>query len=240
MLSSKRTWILLATFLFLNLLIFSNVSTFVRSEAQSAPTKITGSFNLQFQNYAGQSSYTIDYQYPSVVNVGQNFSVTVTVFVDQLTNLKLYLFDWGMQSTINSPAGVPITQEVAVGKLNDYLYQGSHWGPVNVTIPVTAGNFSISSGSSYNTSVTLNWIADVWYDTPYNWHFYENQQHVIGNLTLTNIQPKVGGVPSTFYYLTIAAIGVAIAAAAIFLATRGRNPKQPSTISDNSKETSIR
>ncbi len=172
---------------------------------------------MTLTNYAGTSEYTINYKYPSTVNLGENLTVTVTVIVNELTELKLYLFDWGMQSIVNNPDGQPISQQLSVAQLNDFMYPGSHWGPANITIPISQQNFSLTAGQSYNTSLTLNWIADVEYDRPYSYHFYENDQHVIGNVTVVdNVQSKSVGSGSD-YYLVIAIIGIAVAAVAVWL-----------------------
>jgi hypothetical protein len=204
----------------LALLIFSIISQRSTSEAASSPTRISGSFDLSFTNYDSVSKYTIDYQYPSTVNAGQNLTVTVTVFVDELTSLKLFVFDWGIVSTINSPNGEPKSQKLTVAQFNDYLYQGSHWGPVNVTIPVLSSNFTGSNEKSYTTSLTLEWISDVWYDKPYSWHFYESDERDVGNVTITdNAQSSSSSFSSTYYYLLLAS-GIGIAGAMVFLDSR--------------------
>ena len=197
-------------------LLFLTLTIRQSTEATASPSVISGTYNVTLTNYAGTSQYTVEYSYPSTVNLGQNLTVTFTVIVNELTSLKLYLFDWGMQSILNSPDGQPINYEQSVAILGDWLYPGSHWGPINITIPISSANFSISEGSTYQTSVSLYWIADVQYDYPYSWHYYENQQTVVGNLTITNISKSSPTSSSTYSYLAIAGVGIVIVVVGIW------------------------
>jgi hypothetical protein len=203
-----------------------------RSPTASASSvrTISGSFQDYFSNYAGVSRYTIDYHYPSEVNVGQNLNLTFTIFVDQLTSLKLYVFDWGAESTLATPSGPPITKEITVNSVNDYLYQGSHWGPETIVIPINSSTFDVAPGESFVAPLSLNWIADVQYDKPYNWHFYENNVSNLGNVTIVNnVQTKAPDV-SLFSYVSIGAIavGVVVVSAWYFLSKKRANIKSES------------
>jgi hypothetical protein len=167
---------------------------------------VSGSYQVRLSSNLGLSEYTIQYQYPSVVDLGQNLNLTVTVFVNQLTELKLYVFDWGIVSTISTPNGAPVTQKITVSNVNDYLYTGSHWGPTTVTIPINSSNFSPAAGQSFVASISLEWIADVQYDKPYSYHFYENNFTDLGNVTITNNVQHGGSNITTYYYLVIGVI----------------------------------
>jgi hypothetical protein len=193
-------------------ILVSTLTTATRQSDASASSvqNVSGNFNLMFSNYAGVSEYTIDYRYPATVNVGQTFNVTIVVYVDELTELKLYLYDWGVVSTLNSPAGPPISGQIAVNKAYDYLYAGSHWGPVNISIPITPDNFSISAGKNYISSVALEWIADVQYDKPYSWHFYESNTTNLGNVTLVDQAQSGAAAISLHSYIDAAVVFFAV------------------------------
>lgn len=209
----KRRWLyqILVIFLFA-----AFVATMQLDVWASSVQYVSGSYNLTLSNYAGVSEYTIDYRYPATVNVGQTFNVTVTVLVDELTELKLYVYDWGVVSTLNSPAGPPVSDQMTINNAYHYLYAGSHWGPVNVSIPITSGNFSVTSGKSYVSSVDLEWIADVQYDRPYNWHFYESNVTDLGNVTLLN--QAQSGASNIFLhtYLEVGGVIFGVVATLIF------------------------
>ncbi len=186
----------------------------------STSSAISGSFDLTFSSNVGTSKYTLQYSYPSAITLGQNLTVTVTVFVDQLTELKLYVFDWGLQATMSGPGGIPVSNKILSAGSGNFLYQGSHWGPVNVVIPITSSNFNLTRGKSFTTQVILQWIADVQYDKPYNYHFQESDQRVAGNLTVVN--PNSTSGTANYYYLGAAGAIVVIGVGLAWIVTRGR------------------
>src|SRR5579872_1074742 len=206
------------------------------SAATVSTSTVSGSFDLTFSNYAGVSQYTVQYRYPSVVSVGQNLSVTVTVFVDQLTELKLYLYDWGMIGTIYAPSGEPTKAQILSQNAGTFLYQGSHWGPITIEIPVSASSFNVAAGQTFATPLVLQWIADVQYDKPYNYHFDESDQRVAGNVTIVN-SVQSNGSGNLYYYLGAGAaalivIGVVVA----WMLNRRRPPKEQPTVKDSASQ----
>jgi hypothetical protein len=167
------------------ILVFSSV---FRISADSVVTN-SGSFNLSFSDSSGMSDYTIEYRYPSEVQIGQNLTVAVSVFVDELTGLKLYVSDWAIVATVIDSNGHPQSGKFSSQTVQNFLYQGSHRGPVNISIPITIDNFS-SDGHDFGAQITIQWIADVQYDSPYNQRYYESNQQGVGNITVLAYSQK--------------------------------------------------
>lgn len=188
-------------------------STFRASaEKNQSPTFVSGSFQLSFTNTDGTSEYTILYRYPLSVVLGSNFTIQVTVFVDMLSGLKLYLIDYGLTVSIFGSSGQVAMKQV-LSNPGMYLYAGSHWGPMNISIPISGPDFQNAQGDSNIANVSLQFVGDVWYDIPVNWHYYDSGTRGIGNIT---IESSVGRIFPIAVVVTSASI-LAIVGITIFM-----------------------
>lgn len=155
----------LGTFLLIILIIFSSAPLSTR-EWTSGSGIASGSFQLSFQNLNGNSKYTISYSYPTSASWNDNLNVAITVFVNELTGVKEYVQDYSLILTISANNGGAIVQRLHHGSAGvpaDYLYQGSHWGPINMTVPLNPSNFSASSQESLGASLSIQFIGNVQY-----------------------------------------------------------------------------
>jgi hypothetical protein len=152
------SWSLVSVLCLLMLSPFERVS--------AVPSTQTGSVGMSFSSSAGDSNYTVLYSFPGTAVAGKSLNVTLTLEVNELTNLKLYVVAYEMDVTLYLTNGNAIIGKIMgpTGNPNSYLYAGSHWGPVNVTIPVTDAAAGISSGASMTGYLSVTLISDVWYD----------------------------------------------------------------------------
>lgn len=186
--------------------------------AQSAQGINSGSFQLIFENQSGNSVYTILYSYPTTVQWGSNFTITTTVEVNNLTGLELYLKDYGITVTVISSNGYSAMGQVLGGSpeaagppsqqpTSGHLYQGSRWGPVQTQIPINRGQFGNPPDQSLNTSISLQFVADVQNDRSANSGtgvtHYDIGSRIVGSLV---IGPENQTMP--LYYLYAATAGV--------------------------------
>ncbi len=157
--------------------------------AIGATTVNTGRTQISFAGDPGDSNYTIDYSFPAQLQTDRSFNVTVVLFVDQLTHLKQYLVAYEIDATLYLSNGKAIIGKVASPVAATPLYQGSHWGPNNITIRVTPAASGVEPGESVQGYLSLRLIADVWYAIPppgSPWHYPETDARQVGNVTVTN------------------------------------------------------
>src|SRR5579872_1111443 len=156
----------------------------------AADRTISGNFQLSDVTLIGSSTYTILYKYPSVVLWGNNLTIGITVEVNQLSGLFLYLFTYGVTVTVFSANGLATMQLVKGGGADqsDFLYQGAHWGPLNVTISI---NHQVLGNSSQPLSgnISVQFIDNLQLDrsatNPYG-TYEESGSQTIGNFTIVN------------------------------------------------------
>ncbi len=113
---------------------------------------------------------------------GSNLTITFTVEVNQLTGLKQYLIDYALLATVSASNGQAVVQKVTSN--GRFLYSGSHWGPEAISVPINSTRFPVSSDNNLSAKITLEFIGDVQYDKPVNYHYTENNSTYIGNLTI--------------------------------------------------------
>jgi hypothetical protein len=203
---------LLPTLLTLILLIpLQSVAAAV--QATSGTTSLANT--LQY----GNTAYSVDYRYPSQVEVGSSLNVEVTVHVNALTGLVEYVTAYRV--IVNVFIG---TQHFLNGDLISevkapYLYPGGHWGPVNVSIPITEENTGVAKGQSTNASVSVTLQDSVWYGTPRL--VYETEpamQGGAGTLVIQNSVPSNNSsAGQTFLPYAFMASGVVLLLLAVFL-----------------------
>ncbi len=178
--------------------------------AQSGLT--AGSVSFSVPDSRGTSSYTLLYSYPSVITAGRNFNVTITLEIDSLTGLKLYLIEYSVAVTVSTSSGASVTR--LVESTSPWLYPGSHWGPLDASLPISTDDFKVPPGESTMANVTLALGTEVWWDQPFSSHFPESASKSVGTVTILSAP---GGGPNYPAFLgtvlagTVAALGSAYA-----------------------------
>jgi len=193
---------------------------------------MSGSFGVAVTNASGSSSYTIQYSYPSVVTVGQNATVTIVLFVNQLTGLKLFVSAYNVTATVGSNSSGFVGSgtvgywppSTALGASGD-LYPGAHWGPekLNVTITTPA-----SGGSSLGTPgyLTIGLVTKVsTYDAIGAPAVEEFGNKVVGPLTIEG--GSSGGI-SLEALLPVIAVAAAVILVGAYWVIRRRGAVQAS------------
>jgi len=170
------------------------------SQPTAAQGEVTGSFAIMRSSDQGSSAYTVIYRYPSVVPPGRNATFTIIVEVDSLTGLKAYLISYGVSVSLSLPSGTLFAQ---LNQSTPRLYQGSHWGPVNITIPL-GQSASVGGGVG---NVTITFFGDVWYDNPILFDYPESGAHTVGALAVGSGGPSGSSLNPLF--LTALAGGAA-------------------------------
>ena len=194
--------------IFLVLTLFASWSAF-RAYADTSET-VSGSFQFTFVSQAyGTSVYTISYHYPKTVTTNSNLTITATVTINELTGYKVYLIDYGLTATVFSN-GIALMGRVLGGNNNKYLYPGSHWGPLNITIPINSSDFDLSPGKSVEANISLQFIGDVWVNLPVNpYHYTDSNSSNIGSLSIAS------GTQPTPSYVYILPLGVIVLAGVV-------------------------
>lgn len=190
--------------------------------AAAQSTVVSGSFVVTNRNPNGTSMYTVDYRYPSAVTVGANLTVTVTLEVNELSGLKLYLDNYSAYVTLFDASGhflatkglaANVYTTVSALTQTRYLYPGSHWGPVNVTVPVLASATGLAPGQSELGNLSIAIFTSVWYDHPVSTHYVETGNKEVGTLNLT--RPQSVAVPAPFPTLVVLGVIGAVAVVAV-------------------------
>jgi hypothetical protein len=185
---SNHKGILITTIIFL---IATPYFTGVESAA-NASTIESGSFQLASSTLLGSSTYTILYKYSSTVQWGKNLTVSILVEVNQLTGVYLYLFMYGITATVFTSNGLATTESITAGNdvPGDYVYEGAHWGPFNVSIPISHNALgNATSNQNLTGYISLTFIDTLQLDrsanTPYGTYQQSGSQD-IGNFTIVN------------------------------------------------------
>jgi hypothetical protein len=195
------------------------------SQVSAESSVKSGSVNYAVPNPEGLSSYTIQYSYPSNVTEGSYLNVTLSLYVDSLTGLKLYLIEYAVTVTIYSPTGGSVTR--TVNSTSPYLYPGSHWGPIQVSLPIDKATFNLPSEKSVIANVSLALGTEVWWDQPYNFHYPESGSQNAGTVLIIGYE---GPVPNYFGFGVTVLLGAAATVVGLYLwDTRrwGKVPEKP-------------
>ena len=87
-------------------------------------------FQIRNQDVSGTSGYTIFYYVPPTAKTGSNLNVTVLLYLDTLTGLKLYVRDYGLTVAVDLGKGHTIIRSANVSVVEQkWLYPGGRWGP---------------------------------------------------------------------------------------------------------------
>jgi hypothetical protein len=176
-----------------------------------AAVQITsGTTHLSSSLAYGNTSYSIDYSYPSKAEVGKNLTVTIVLRVDSLTGLAEYLVNYKVVvnvflGTQHLLSGFIQGGSVLGGANSTILYPGGRWGPNNITIPLTAENTGVSKGQSANGTLSITLQDNVWYGRPLNLYFNEPAtQGQAGSIVIENQAESTTGQSTGQTYLPYA------------------------------------
>jgi hypothetical protein len=177
----------------------------------------------------GSTSYSVDYSYPSILAVGTNLTISVTLHVTALTGLVEYIADYGLTAQLFL-GGRIITGYALSAPNATFLYPGSIWGPNEITIPLTANNTGLANGSSENATVSIKLEDMVFYGSQ-ALSVYTTEppmQGAAGSLLVENevvssSHSSTGAGQADLLYGSLAAAGVVMLVAAAFWPRKG-NP----------------
>jgi len=191
---------------------------------------VSGTFGVSVTNASGSSSYSVQYSYPREVVAGQILRITVVLYVNQLTGLKLYASAYNLSALIGlNSSGFIGTGSVGywppstfLGASGD-LYPGSHWGPkvINVTVGTPP-----SSGSNFTAGfVSIGLVTKVsTFEAVGAPAVQESGSKIVGPVTIV-------GSASSLNLLQLALPAVLVAAvlfgAAYWFGIRGRRRRMP-------------
>jgi len=172
----------------------------------------------------GNNYFTLQYHYSENVKTGSDLVMALTLFVNNITGQESYIINYELVVTVY----VDLTHvvEASVGSTTGLgntsgrpLYPGSHWGPLNVTLPISESNSGVSAGQSRNASIGVALNYEVWLELPYNYDLTEGTQASAGSVIVQ------GPSSTTVNYLGYALVvgGIAVVAAALILLRDNRD-----------------
>jgi hypothetical protein len=201
----------------------------------AAPQIISGASQVGNNINYGTTSYSLQYSYPSVADVGTNLTIAVTLHVSSLTGLAEYIDDYQLLVTIFG-APQPIFGNVSSPNGSNFLYPGANWGPQNITIPLTPENTGLATGASFNATLSMTLSDYVFIGLPFYYFTPEPQMRgdagslIIQNPASTSASSSttVGNTSNTQALLPYAllASGAVLMVFAVFL-PRGPRPPLP-------------
>jgi hypothetical protein len=186
-----------------------------------SPNTTSGSFDFSIQDLNGMSMYTLYYKYPSTVSIGTNLTIEILVVVNQLTGLRAYLRDYGATVTLNIDANHVPTKTLHVYPGVEYLHQGGHWGPVNVSLPLDEVGTGIRIGQEAKANLTITFADNVWLDAPILNYTPESGRRVVGTVTIQDQSPS-GDLRQYLPYIAVA-IGLVLVLISVVLGKKRAN-----------------
>lgn len=193
---------------------------------------VSGSVDLGNSLQYGNTSYTVSYSYPSTAEVGNNFTIALTLHVNAFTGLVEYITNYGFVAEVFIN-GLVLQGTVSGNENLTLLYPGSSWGPNNVTIPLTENNTGLAKGESANATVSVTLQDTVYYGgQQLNVYVTEPrmQGHAGGFLVSNAVSPVTSSNPGPgagSSYLPYAALTVVGAALVLWAAVWPRRPESP-------------
>jgi hypothetical protein len=195
----------------------------------------TGSATVGNTLQNGVTSYDLEYTHPTVAQVGQNLTIEATLHVNQFSGQVEYIAAYTLLAEVFIGDNY-LSANTTVAAGPNYLYPGGNWGPLNLTVPLTATDTGIPTGSSVNATVSLTLSDYVYVGIPYLTYVTEPpmtgqagsviiQNDVATVTTSSNQGSGSGNGSSTTAYVLLGA-GVVLMVFAVVLP---RGPKAPPT-----------
>jgi hypothetical protein len=173
----------------------------------------------------GISTYTVQYDFPSSVQTGSNLTFQLTLVVDNLTQVQSYITLYSLVVTVYALNPQPLTGQVGEDTGLKPLYPGGHWGPYNVTIPVTSANTGAAPGAPVNASVSLALQTKVSLGGQYVGSTVpENPQAALGYVIINEGGSSTGGSGNYVPYLLVGVGVVVLAVSALVFGRKTRGP----------------
>lgn len=192
---------------------------------------VSGSTQMGNSLEYGTTLYSVDYQYPSTVQVGSNLSIALTLHVVAMTGIVEYAAEQRIIVHVFLASQAPLNGSIITPSGAEYLYPGSTWGPNNVTIPLTESNTGLAKGASVNASVSITLQDEVWYGVPLSFITTEPaMEGQGGSLIIQNQVPSNNGSASggsTFQTYLPYALLASGAVLMLFAVVLPRGPRSP-------------
>jgi hypothetical protein len=190
----------------------------------AAPAQVSGLTQSSYKSQYGQTTYSIDYEYPSSVSVGSNLTVQVTEHVVNMSGLEDYLSNYRLVVSVSVDAYHVLQGSVTGSIAGPRLYPGSRWGPIEIEIPVTEANTGLTRGMSINASVGFSIQDQAWYANPVGTYLPELSQAAGGQVRIIDPTPDQVAQASP-NYLAYLLLGVGAVIVVVMLGLRrGTNP----------------
>lgn len=198
----------------------------------SAVQYVTGSATVGNTLQNGTTSYSLEYSYPAVAQVGQNLTIQATLHVNQFSGELEYIAAYALLAQVVI-GGYALSANATVAAGPNYLYPGGSWGPENLTVPLTAADTGIPKGSSENASVSITLSDYVYVGLPFLTYVTEPPMQgnagtlVIENGVQTSSSTSVQSVSPGSAYIAYAllASGVVLMVVAAVLPRRPAPPR---------------
>lgn len=171
----------------------------------------------------GTSQYTVHYSYPDHIDIGPggaNITVVLTVTVDSLTGLKLFVRDYTLDVLVTGPNGTIAhgQNSSAFGSSSAALrnfHTGARIGPVAVQAPINT--LSIHPGQTVAADVSVGLISIVWHDFPSLVYLSEGGSQIVGKVDLS-VPPAP--IAAETYLIPGLILGAAAASIVLFYVRR--------------------
>jgi hypothetical protein len=130
---------------------------------------LTQSWTKDFVTASGKSKYTLIINSPDEVSRNSNWTITTLLDINDMTNLKTFVFFSSIIMTIETENGEQIKKSInfgnyPVGEFPDRLYPGGRWGPENITFNLSEADIEFPLQGSVKATIyaTVN-IAEFIY-----------------------------------------------------------------------------
>ena len=172
------------------------------------------------------SQYTLYYTIPSVIQAGVPTTVSLYLYITEMTGWKVYDYGMSLTLSINTPTEPNAVYSQKVWD-NSTTYAGYRWGPFNMTIDLSNSQVGLTPGQTTTLSYFGYFTAiEQWNDprAPYLTPVGEPLQ-LPGNFTI-QASASAPPAPVSHQTATTIAVGAVIVAALtiVALATRKKGP----------------
>ena len=171
-----------------------------------------------------ESKYSFYYTTPAIIQTGVRTNLTFYIYITELSGWKIVDQRQILTININTPTATVLTQKV---NRTGYTYEGSRWGPFNMTVDISASQAGLSPGQTTNATLYANLIVYEQYNDPKFPALVPDGKTLLVTNHLQIAAPPVSTALSTLsgnHLLTSVAVGsaVVIALVGVTLLTRKR------------------
>ncbi len=111
-----------------------------------------------FSDPAGNSQYTLILSSPDQLVTNSNWTITATLNVDRLEQLKTFLFYSRLELIIETSNGKTINKAQSfgfypLGNFPDRIYAGGYWGPIDFTINLDEEDLGVNAGQTIDATI---------------------------------------------------------------------------------------